>query len=146
MSIFNILKRAKKEKEMPKEETQGKVEKKPVSEVKKVKEESKNLPHKASSSQKGFSYHVLIKPVVTEKAANLGVSQKYVFEVASGMNKTEIKKAIASLYKVQPVKVNIINIYGKNVRYGKTYGKTKNWKKAIVTLKKGEKIEVYHGV
>jgi len=84
---------------------------------------------------------VLIRPLITEKATNLSAIGKYLFEVAPKANKTDIKKAIKFLYKVNPIKVNIIKVRGKKVRYGKARGKTKNWKKAIVTLKKGEKIE-----
>ena len=84
---------------------------------------------------------VLIRPLITEKATNLSAIGKYLFEVAPKANKADIKKAIKFLYKVNPIKVNIIKVRGKKVRYGKARGKTKNWKKAIVTLKKGEKIE-----
>ena len=62
------------------------------------------------------------------------------------MNKVEVKKAIRTIYNVEPIKVNIANFSGKSVRYGRIKGKTKNWKKAIVTLKQGDKIEVYEGV
>ena len=62
------------------------------------------------------------------------------------MNKIDVKKAIRTIYEVDPIKVNILNLSGRKVRYGKTRGKTKRWKKAIVTLKKGDSIEVYEGV
>jgi len=85
---------------------------------------------------------ILIRPIVTEKSTFLEKDRKYVFEVSSTANKIEIKKAIEKIYKIKPIKVNIIKIKGKVVRYGKTSGRTKKWKKAIVTLKKGEKIEL----
>ncbi|OGY45565.1 MAG: 50S ribosomal protein L23 [Candidatus Buchananbacteria bacterium RIFCSPHIGHO2_02_FULL_38_8] len=88
----------------------------------------------------------MIKPLVTEKAADLGALGKYVFAIDPKMNKIEVKKAIRSIYKVDPVQVNILNFSGKYVRYGRVWGKTKNWKKAVVTLKPGDKIEVYEGV
>ena len=61
-------------------------------------------------------------------------------------NKIEITKAIQSLYGVNPVKVNIIKVGGKAVNFGRVSGKRKNFKKAIVTLRKGERIEVFEGV
>lgn len=99
--------------------------------------------HKKDTAQAAM---VLIKPVVTEKAADLGALNKYVFEIATHLNKKEVKKAIWSVYGVLPISVNIIRVSGKFVRYGRASGKTKNWKKAIVTLKAGDKIEIYHGV
>ncbi|MFA5021641.1 MAG: 50S ribosomal protein L23 [Patescibacteria group bacterium] len=92
------------------------------------------------------AYRVLVKPLVTEKVTFLNALNKYVFVINPKMNKVEVKKAIRTIYKVNPVAVNISNFSGKYVRYGQVEGKTKNWKKAIVTLKPGDKIEVYEGV
>ncbi|MBN1778694.1 MAG: 50S ribosomal protein L23 [Candidatus Buchananbacteria bacterium] len=92
------------------------------------------------------SYRVLVKPLVTEKAAEMGAHGKYAFVVNPTMNKIEIKKAIRSVYHVDPVNVRIINVLGKSVRYGRSLGRRKDWKKAIVTLKPGDKIEIYEGV
>lgn len=92
------------------------------------------------------AYKVLIRPLVTEKATDLAVLNKYCFEVAQNANKIEIKKAIKSLYGLEPVDIKIINLRGKRIRYGRVSGKKKNWKKAIITLKQGDKIEIYEGV
>ena len=92
------------------------------------------------------AYKVLIKPLVTEKAANLGAENKYVFAVALEANKIEIAKAVGEVYGIKPLSVNVIKIRGKNVRYGRITGKRKDWKKAIITLPKGESIKVYEGV
>ncbi|MFA6304337.1 MAG: 50S ribosomal protein L23 [Patescibacteria group bacterium] len=89
---------------------------------------------------------MLIKPLVTEKGSYFAASGKYLFEVYPGANKGQIKKAIEAVYGVKPVKVNIVRLPGKSVRYGKVTGTTKDQKKAIVTLRKGETIEVYEGV
>jgi large subunit ribosomal protein L23 len=89
-----------------------------------------------------IAHQVLIKPIITEKATALEAQNKYVFEVAPSANKIEIKKAIKELYNIEPLKIRIIKVKGKFVRYGKARGRTKNWKKAIITLKKGEKIEL----
>jgi len=92
------------------------------------------------------AYKVLIRPLITEKATDLGSVNKYCFEVSPRTNKVEVKKAIQSLYGVEPIAVNIMNMRGKRVRYGRITGKRRNWKKAVVTLKQGERIELYEGV
>jgi len=89
---------------------------------------------------------VLVKPLITEKSSFLSPYGQYVFEVSLKTNKVEIAKAIERVYGVKPVSVNIVRVRGKKVRYGKTLGETKKWKKAIITLKPGDKIEVYEGV
>lgn len=92
------------------------------------------------------AYKVLIKPVVTERAAHLGVINKYVFAVAPKANKIEIAKAVNEVYGIKPIGVNIISMSGKKVRYGKTRGQKKDWKKAVVTLPAGKTINLYEGV
>ncbi|MEA2064773.1 MAG: 50S ribosomal protein L23 [Patescibacteria group bacterium] len=94
----------------------------------------------------GCAYRVLVNPRITEKITDLGVFDKYGFVVANNANKIEVKKAIQEVYGVKPIVVNIMNIKGKKVRSGRVSGRRKDWRKAIVTLKKGEKIEVYQGV
>ncbi|MBT4121638.1 50S ribosomal protein L23 [bacterium] len=101
---------------------------------------------KVKNDDTGIAYKVLIKPLVTEKGTFLATENKYLFEVGLKANKKQIKKAIKATYNVDVTKVNIIPVKGKKVRYGKVKGKTKNRKKAIVTLKKGQTIEVYEGV
>jgi len=92
------------------------------------------------------AYRALLKPIISEKAT-IGVSlNKYVFEVSPRANKVEVKKAIEELYGVVPQAVNIINKEGERVRFGRYLGSTKNRKKAIVTLKKGETIKLYEGI
>jgi len=94
----------------------------------------------------GQAYKVLIKPLVTEKVSNLGALNKYVFAVDSHANKIEIARAIKEIYGIKPVGVNVIKMLGKQARYGRISGKRKDWKKAIVTLPKGESIKIYEGV
>jgi len=101
---------------------------------------------KAKKDETKDAYKVLIKPLVTEKATDLVSQNKYSFIVAKQANKIEIKKAIKSLYGFEPLAINIVNIRGKFVQYGRTSGKKKNWKKAVITLKAGDKIEIYEGV
>jgi len=92
------------------------------------------------------AYRVLIKPMVTEKGTFLASQNKYLFEVARSASKIAIKKAILALYGVTPQSINVVALSGKKVRYGKSRGRTKDRKKAIVTLAKGQSIEVYEGV
>ena len=109
----------------------------------------KKSTKKTTAAIKGTSakaYAVLLKPLITEKASELGAFNKYVFAIDPSMNKIDVQKAIKTVYKVEPVSVNILNFSGKAVRYGRVSGKMKNWKKAIVTLKQGDSIQVYEGV
>ncbi len=101
---------------------------------------------KRDKSGTGDAHKVLVRPLITEKSTDLSVFSKYAFEVFPKSNKSEIIKAIENVYGVRPIKVNIVNMRGKEVRYGRVTGKTKKWKKAIITLKLGEKIEIYEGV
>lgn len=104
--------------------------------------------HKSGAKRKedsGDAYKILLRPLVSEKSTSLMSTNQYVFVVAENANKITIRKAVQSLYGVRPQKVNIMNISGKFVRYGKTQGMTKHWKKAMVTLQPGEKLDVYGG-
>lgn len=92
------------------------------------------------------AYSILVKPLITEKAANLGMLNKYVFTVSLDANKIEIAKAVETVYGIKPVSVNVIRTEGKIVRRGKYTGTRKDWKKAMVTLPKGKTINIYEGV
>jgi len=100
----------------------------------------------ATVSKINDSYRVLVKPLITEKATTLVGANKYVFIVASGANKIEITKAIKSTYGVTPIKINVVNVSGKKVARGRISGQRSDWRKAIVTLAKGETIKIYEGV
>jgi large subunit ribosomal protein L23 len=91
-------------------------------------------------------YSVIKKPLFTEKGGSLKEAQnKVLVEVARDANKIEIKKAIEEIFKVKVAKVATINEQGKMKRYGKSLGKTSDRKKAIITLKQGEKLEFIEG-
>lgn len=94
----------------------------------------------------GDAYKIIMKPLVTEKVSGLGALNKYVFAVAKNTNKIEVAKAIKEIYGIKPVGVNIVRMSGKKARYGRVSGRRKDWKKAIITLPKGETIKVYEGV
>lgn len=89
---------------------------------------------------------VLLKPLITEKATTLTKFNQYVFMVSGEANKISVAQAIAGRYGVKPLAVNILNQLGKQVRHGRSTGKTKDWKKAIVTLPEGKTIQVQEGV
>lgn len=106
----------------------------------------KKAADKASKKDDERAYKVISFPLITEKATDLVQLNKYVFVVPKDVNKNEVAKAIRNIYGVKPVQVNIIKKSGKKVRYGRRFGKTKDFKKAIVTLRPEDKIEVYEGV
>ena len=81
---------------------------------------------------------ILRKPVLTEKASKLKKDKKYIFEVAVNSNKIEVKNAVEKMYKVEVEKVNMSIMNPKKKRFRTYVGFSKAWKKAVVTLKKGE--------
>lgn len=81
-----------------------------------------------------FAHDVIIKPIITEDSMARLAEKKYTFEVADGASKVEIKKAVEEIFKVKVEKINTISMKGKNKRVGYHFGKTSEWKKAIVTL------------
>ncbi len=90
---------------------------------------------------------VLRKPLLTEKvAAAQDAHNQYAFVVDTSANKVEIKRAVEKKYEVTVVGVQTMNVRGKVKRLGRFEGRRPNWKKAIVTLKKGESIELAQNV
>jgi len=88
-------------------------------------------------------YDVLRRPLITEKNTMLGVQNKYCFEVAVAANKPMIRRAVETLFKVDVVDVNVSRVHGKMRRVGKSRGMTRDWKKAVVTIKTGQRIEAF---
>ena len=101
---------------------------------------------KATATKFDGAHRVLIRPLITEKAANFGVLNKYAFVVTGNSNKVEVAKAVLAVYGVKPVNVNIVCVKGKAVTRGRIKGRRSDLKKAIVTLKKGDTIQIYEGV
>lgn len=95
-----------------------------------------------------MNFHEIIKrPVISEKSTmQKEVSNQISFEVDRKANRIEIKKAVQSLFSVQVEGVRTQQIKGKFKRRGRVIGKRKDWKKAIVTLKSGERIEFFEGI
>ena len=104
---------------------------------------AKKASPKRAGEGTGDAYRILLRPIVTEKSMKLSESGQYVFEVAPGANKIAIKKAVKAVYGVDPTDVAVMRVLGRpsRSRYGK--GRRKHWRKAIVTLKKGQTIEVF---
>lgn len=89
-------------------------------------------------------YDVIKRPIISEKASALAeVGNRYVFEVAPAANKTEIKNAVQSLFKVKVEGVRTLVMQGKEKRVGRFLTKQTAWKKAIVTLAQGNKIDFF---
>ena len=90
-------------------------------------------------------YNVIIRPVVTERSFDFMEQGKYTFEVARTAPKEEIRAAVEKLFDVHVTKVNTVNVKPKNRRVRYVAGKTRQWKKAIVTIAPGETIEIFAG-
>ena len=89
-------------------------------------------------------FDILIKPLLTEKITGLqGQGNRVAFVVKKDASRIEIRHAVESALKVKVKTVNVMNIMGKPKRQGRFVGKRSDWKKAIVTLKEGEKLELY---
>lgn len=86
---------------------------------------------------------ILTRPVISEKAFALQEADKYVFHVAPEANKAQIKTEVERLFKVKVENVQTVRIPGKMKRFGRLFGRRKDVKKAIVTVKKGQKIEEF---
>jgi len=86
---------------------------------------------------------VLLRPVITEKSMTETNTGRYTFAVVKDASKLEIAQAVAEAFKVDVVAVNTSTVRGKSRRVGKRVGKKSDWKKAIVTLAAGQRIERY---
>ncbi len=91
-------------------------------------------------------YEVLRQPLITEKSTDLQTRNKYAFEIAGKANKPLVKQAVEKAFKVRVTRVNVVTVPGKTRRVGRQQVLTRSWKKAIVTLQAGDKIEFFEGV
>ncbi|MFH1286481.1 MAG: 50S ribosomal protein L23 [Candidatus Magasanikbacteria bacterium] len=154
---MGILDRFKKKKESQLEELgkkptsvapeQGGEKKAPKAQSKsKTENVEKKKVGVAAKATYGKAHRVLVSPLVSEKAAVAEAEGKYTFMVDPAASKTEIKKAIKSVYGTTPQKVRVMNIEGKRVRFGSQFGRRKDWKKAVVTMPKGKTISIHESV
>ncbi len=88
---------------------------------------------------------IIIRPIITEKSNRLTTEGKYVFEVKRDANKIEIAKAVEALFNVTVTEMNTMTVRGKLKRQGRFEGRTPTWKKAVVTLKAGDRIPLFEG-
>lgn len=139
MALLNFLKNKKKAEEV-KEKLASAVTKKESKTTAKSKESA--APEISFKGAGAGAVLVLKSPHVTEKASYLAAENKYVFEVTGNANKTEIKKSIEKLYNVKVDSVNILNMPSKKRRVGRSIGVKSGFKKAVVTLPKGQKIDI----
>ena len=92
------------------------------------------------------SRSLIKRPVITEKTTKLMEENKYCFIVDPKANKTQIRQAVEEIFKVKVKSVNTLNTLGKIKRMGRYEGRRPSWKRAIVTLEKGNRIEFFEGV
>jgi large subunit ribosomal protein L23 len=135
MGLFSKLKR--------KAAAPAETEKKSVGSDAVVPESRGDVRGPAEPRATGDAFRVLVRPIVTEKSSRLSKDGTYVFEVSSGANKLSVKQAVKAVYHVEPEEVRVLRVLGKPVRTRAGYGRRKSWKKAIVTLKKGQTIDVF---
>lgn len=138
MPLFDFLKRKK-------ERLEKKIEKKidqPKADQPRAGKKVEVRPQPLKKRVSKIAYRVLASPHVTEKATTLEKDNKYIFKVFPRANKTEIKKGINELYGVDVIDIKIINIHRKKRKVGRRIGWKKGYKKAIIRLKKGQKIEI----
>lgn len=143
MGLFGKTKKEEKKsvskaKAAAKKEPLVKVEKKELSET----EVSLPKPAKKEINQ---AWRVVKRPLVTEKSSGLMGQNKYIFEIYPKANKSEVRKAIRDLYGVNVKEVNIIKVPGKKRRVGRHIGFRSGLKKAIVSIKAGESIDIITG-
>ena len=89
---------------------------------------------------------VILRPVVSEKSYVLSAAERYTFRVHPDAHKTHIRQAVEALFDVHVVEVRTMSVKPKPKRRGITRGQTRAWKKAIVQLREGESIPIFHGL
>ena len=92
-----------------------------------------------------FAQDIILEPIITERSMDMIANKKYVFKVDRKATKPEIAAAVKELFKVDVASVNTMNVKGKPKRMGAFQGRTRSWKKAIVALPEGQRIEFFEG-
>lgn len=93
-----------------------------------------------------LAHDIIIKPVITEKSMAMMGENKFTFVVHRSANKIQIRKAVEEIFKINVVSVNTMNMMGKTRRVGVHVGKRSNWKKAIVKIAEGQRIDFFEGM
>jgi large subunit ribosomal protein L23 len=143
MAILDFLKnkeeeKAKKPAKKPAKVSVGKKEEKKTVIKTEIPEKVKTV----KTNNEKFSYEAIKQPHISEKASYLAEKDQYIFKVSPNFNKNEIKKSVEGIYGVTVLSVNIIRIPAKKRRVGRTEGFRKTYKKAVVKIKEGQKIEI----
>lgn len=138
MALFDIFKKKKK---IEKKEVKQPVKVKAQPKAKKRVRKTTTAPAKPKKISE-IAYRVLQKPQVTEKATDLVKKNQYVFRVEKGVNKKDIKKTIEDVYGVEVLHVRVVKVPPKKRKLGRIEGWRKEYKKAIIKVKEGQKIEV----
>src|SRR3989344_58213 len=141
MALLDFLKN-KKDAEKSKKAAVKKAEKVSVASQPQKNAEPNTEKHRTKNEGK-FSYEVVYAPHISEKATILAEQNQYMFTISNRANKPEIKKAVEGIYGVNVLAVNVIQIPKKKRRLGRTEGYKKAYRKAVVTIKEGQKIEVF---
>jgi large subunit ribosomal protein L23 len=92
-----------------------------------------------------IAHDIILRPIITEKSSHQMTMNQYSFEVHPSVNKIQIREAVEKIFKVKVLKVNTLNVAPKPKRRGVLKGKTRSWKKAIVFLAEGQRIEFFEG-
>lgn len=137
MAIFDKFKKSTRKKQAPKKSAKNKV----ASAEKETT--AKETPKKILTDLSGTSHRYLLRPHITEKANLLAEKNQYVFVVRGDAPKIEIKKAVENLYKVKVEAVQTSKIPSKRRRLGRNQGFKKGFKKAVVKLAAGEKLDIF---
>lgn len=107
-----------------------------------IKEKAKVEAPRVLKTDTRHAHRVLLRPLLTEKSTRLQTRGQYVFAVSPTVSKIEVREAVHVVYGVRPVHVTTRIVRGKVVRFGRTQGRQKTWKKAIVTLPAGKTISI----
>ncbi len=93
-----------------------------------------------------FAHDIIVKPVITEKSMEMMGENKFTFIVHRSANKVQIRKAVEEIFKINVVSVNTMNMRGKSRRVGVHVGRRSDWKKAIVKIADGQRIDFFEGM
>lgn len=145
MALLDFLKNKKDAENSKQKKTEKKSEKVLNVPAEKVEKKKPAAQQPVQHTQKGkaFSYDIVKEPHISEKATNGAEKNQYTFKVYKNANKPEIKKSVEGMYNVNVVAVNVVKIPKKKRRLGGIEGWKKGYRKAIVTIKEGQKIEIF---
>lgn len=111
-----------------------------------VKRAEATMAVKPRDAGRKAAYRIILRPIISEKSAIAETKGAYTFAINTRATKSDVKTAIELVYGVKPTTVRTINNEGKKVRFGRSLGQRKDWKKAIVTLPKGKTMSIHEGV